>query len=149
MDGPIYMDPKESKALFKTLFIILLLPTGRVSFFIMPWLWRARTRAQGSNWGVNPSDASPSDANESFPLGKGFSSTVPFNWGNHYLVEMPTAIEAFIAIMEINLLREFETMMGFPLLPNPFWTACILLARDIQKKIQTTQGIRDALETIQ
>ena len=38
--------------------------------------------------------------------------------------------------------------MGCPLLPNPFWTAHILPARDIQGKIQAAQGIRDALDII-
>ena len=51
------------------------------------------------------------------------------------MAEMPMAIEAFMAILEIDLLWDFEAMMGFPLLPNPFWTACILLSQDIQAKI--------------
>ena len=64
------------------------------------------------------------------------------------MAETPTAIEAFIAILEIDLLREFETLMGRPFLSNPFWTTLILLAWDIQAKIRTTQGIRDALDII-
>ena len=64
------------------------------------------------------------------------------------MAEIPTAIEAFIAIMEIDLLQEFETLMVCPLIPNPFWLARILLVRGIQGKIQTAQGIRDAMETI-
>ena len=54
------------------------------------------------------------------------------------MAETPTAVEAFIAIMDIDLLQEFEALMGCPLLPNPFWTACIFLARDIQEKILTS-----------
>ena len=52
----------------------------------------------------------------------------PFNWGDEYMAEMPMAIEEFITILEIDLLWEFEAMMGHPLLLNPFWTARILLA---------------------
>ena len=55
--------------------------------------------------------------------------------------EMPTAIEAFIAILEIDLLQEYEALMGWPFLSNPFWTTRIFLARDIQDKIQIAQGI--------
>ena len=62
--------------------------------------------------------------------------------------EMPTAVEEFIAIMEIDLLREFEMIMGCPLIPNPFCSARILLACDIQDKIQMAQGIREAMDTI-
>ena len=57
-------------------------------------------------------------------------------------------VDAYIAIMEIDLLREFEAIMGCPLVPKPFWYARILLARDIQAKIQTAQGIRRALDSI-
>ena len=38
MDVPIYMDSEESKALFKALVILLLMPTSRLCFFIMPQL---------------------------------------------------------------------------------------------------------------
>ena len=57
------------------------------------------------------------------------------------MAETPTAIEAFIAIKEIHILREFEDLMGRPLMINPFWTVRILLARDIQAKVQIAQGI--------
>ena len=82
------------------------------------------------------------------PQDKGTPDVVPFNWGDQYMSEMPTTVEAFIAIMEIDLLREFESLMGFPLIPSPFWSACILLAHDIQAKIQMAQGIRKAMDTI-
>ena len=62
--------------------------------------------------------------------------------------EIPTMVEAFIAIMEIDLLREFEMLMGCPLIPISFWSARILLARDIQAKIQTAHGIREVMDTI-
>ena len=75
-------------------------------------------------------------------------ASAPFNWGDQYLSETHPAVDACIAIMEIDLLREFETIMGCPLVPNPFWSTRILLARDIQAKIQTAQGIREAMETI-
>ena len=47
---------------------------------------------------------------------------------------MPMMVEAFIAIMEIDLLQEFEMLMGCPLIPNSFWSVHILLACDIQAK---------------
>ena len=72
----------------------------------------------------------------------------PFSWGDQYMEETPNTIEAFIAILEIDLLREFETLMGTPLLSNLFLTACILLAWDISAKIKTSQGIQDALDII-
>ena len=64
------------------------------------------------------------------------------------MFEMPMMVEAFIAIMDIDLIREFETLMGFALIPNPFCSLRIILARDIQAKIQMAQGIREAMDTI-
>ena len=82
------------------------------------------------------------------PQDKGIPNADPFNWGDQYMSETPTAVEVFIAIMEIDLLREFEMLMGYPLIPNIFCSTHILLSHDIQAKIQTTQGIRDAMDTI-
>ena len=82
------------------------------------------------------------------PQDRGISNVDPFNWGDQYMSETTMAVKAFIAIMEIDLLREFETLMGCPLIPNPFWSACILLSYDIQAKIQMAQGVREAMDTI-
>ena len=82
------------------------------------------------------------------PQEGGMLDAAPFNSGDQYMAETPTIVEAFIAIREIDLLREFETIMGCPLIPSPFWSARILLTRDIQAKIQTTHGIREVMDTI-
>ena len=52
------------------------------------------------------------------------------------MAKTSTTIEAYIAIKEIDLLREYEALMDHPLNINPFWTTRILLAHDIQAKIQ-------------
>ena len=119
-DGPIYWNSQESKDLFKFMFILLLLPIGFSCDCTIPRLCRARARARGPNWGGNPSDASPSGEEDSTPHDRGIPTAAPFNWGDQYMAETPTAIEAFIAIMEIDLLRDFEALMGCPLLSNPF-----------------------------
>ena len=72
----------------------------------------------------------------------------PFSWGDQVMAEIPTAIKAFIAILKIDLLQEYAALMGWHLLSNPFWTARILLAQDIQAKIQIAQGIRDSVDII-
>ena len=100
------------------------------------------------NCGSNLSDALADAEAEPLPQARGIPGAVPFNWGDQYLFETPTTVDAFIAIMEIDLLNEFEAIMGCPLVPNPYWYGCILLARDIQAKIQIAQGIRGALVTI-
>ena len=82
------------------------------------------------------------------PQEGGVPDATPFNWGDRYMAETPTTVEAFIAIREIDLLHEFETIMGCTLIPSLFWSVQILLARDIQAKIQTAHGILEAMETI-
>ena len=67
---------------------------------------------------------------------KGILDAAPFSWGDQYMAKTPIAIEGFIVIMDIDLLQELEMLMGCPLIPNPFWLERILLARDIQGKIQ-------------
>ena len=134
--------------LSNSMFSLLLLPSVFLSDCTMLRVWRARSRAHGPNHGGNPSEAFPSLEEDSMSHYRGIMDAAPFNWGYQYMVETPIAIEAFIVIMEIDLLQEFKTLMGFPLIPNPFWLARILLVRGIQGKIQTAQGIRDAMETI-
>ena len=43
-----------------------------------------------------------------------------FNWGDQYMAETAMAIKAYIAMKELDLLREYETLMGRPLVINPF-----------------------------
>ena len=126
---------EESKVPNKALFLFLLLPSLHLCAFTMSCLWRAQNQARGPNRGESHNEASPTTMNDSTPSRGGESIEKPFNWGDQYMAETPTAIEAFIAILEIDLLWEFEAMMGRPLLPNPFWTAHILLVWDIQEKI--------------
>ena len=65
------------------------------------------------------------------------------------MAETPAGVEAYIAIKELDLLMEYETLMGWPLTLNPFWIVWILLARDTRAKVQISQGIREALSLIQ
>ena len=44
-----------------------------------------------------------------------------FNWGDQYMAETPMAIKAYIAMKELDLLREYETLLGWPLALNPFY----------------------------
>ena len=37
------------------------------------------------------------------------------------MAETPAGVEAYIAIKELDLLMEYETLMGWPLTLNPFW----------------------------
>ena len=60
----------------------------------------------------NPRNDIPSIEEDSTPRS--------FNWGDRYIAETPTTIDAFIAIKELDLLREYETLMGRPLTINPF-----------------------------
>ena len=112
----------------KVLFLFLSFPSGHLCAFTMPRYWRAQNRVRGTNKGESHSEASLSCMNDSMPSRGDDPVSEPFNWGDQYVAKMPTAIEAFIAILEIDLLREFEALVGRPLLPNPFWTAHILLA---------------------
>ena len=140
---PIYIH--SSEALFTSIYLLplLFLSSDHLKDCAMPRLWRVRSRARVHNRGSNFSEASGDAEVEPTP-----QTTAPFNWGDQYLSETPPAIDAYIVIMEIDLLREFESIMGCPLIPNPFWSARILLSRDIQAKIQTAQGIHEAMETI-
>ena len=49
---------------------------------------------------------------DSTPSRSDYPVSYPFSWGNQYMAEMPTVIEDFISILEIDLLQEFEDMMG-------------------------------------
>ena len=64
------------------------------------------------------------------------------------MAETPAAVEAYIAMKELDLLMEYETLMGRPLVINPFWTVQILLARDTQASVQRALGIRKDLSLI-
>ena len=108
MEGPIYSLLMDSMAAFEALLIFMLLFSGSLLLFIflllfrflllfilealciMSRLWRARSRARGPNQGASPSEASPSEMDESMPsLGKEIPAATPFNWGEQYMVEMP------------------------------------------------------------
>ena len=71
-----------------------------------------------------------------------------FNWGDQYMEDIPTTVESHIAMKELELLREYETHQGHPLVINSFWTVRILLAHDTQAKAQISHGIREALTLI-
>ena len=110
----------ESKDPCNVMFLFLLFPSVRLCAFTIPRYWRAQNQARGINRGEIHSEASPSAMNDSTPSRGSDPIPEPFNWGDQYMAETPTTIEAFIAILEIDLLWEFEAMMGRPLFPNPF-----------------------------
>ena len=68
-----------------------------------------------------------------------------FNWGAQYMAEIPARVEATISIKKVELVHEYETHQVRPILASPFWTRCILLARDIQANLQLVHCIRAAL----
>ena len=146
--GPIYVLLEEPMDLSNSMFSLLLLSSVFLSDCTMFRVWRAWSTAHGPNHGGHPSKAFPSHEEDSMSHYRGILDASPFNWGDQYMAETPILIEVFIVIMEIDLLQEFEILMGFPLIPNPFWSVHILLACDIQAKIQTAQGIREAMDTI-
>ena len=65
------------------------------------------------------------------------------------MVKKPMMIEGYIAMKELYILKDYETLMGRPLAFNLFWTVQILLACDTQSKVYIVQGIREALSLIQ
>ena len=64
------------------------------------------------------------------------------------MVETLARVESIITVKEVDLVSEYETHQGQPLISNPFWTGCILLARDIQANLQMAMGIREAMTII-
>ena len=60
----------------------------------------------------------------------------------------PARVEAIIVVKEVELIRKYETHRGQPLGSCPFWTIRILLAWDIQAKLQLMQGIHESLSMI-
>ena len=114
-DFPIYTLSPEDMLIYIYLFPLLFLSFDPRKDGAMPRLWRVRSRARDHNRGSNLSEASADAEADPTP-----QTAAPFNWGDQYLSETPSTVDAYIAIMEIDLLREFETIMGCPLVPNPF-----------------------------
>ena len=135
--GPIYVLLEEPMDLSNSMFSLLLLSSVFLSDCTMFRVWRARSTAHGPNHGGHPSKAFPSHEEDSMSHYKGILDAAPFSWGDQYMVETPTAIEAFIAILEIDLLREYEALMGRPLLSNPFWTGTFKLKFRLLKGSKT------------
>ena len=143
VERPIYIHSTEALLTSNSLLSFQFLSSAYLKDCAMPRLWRVRSRARGHNQGRNLNEAS-ADV-EVYPIPQ---AAIPFNWGDKYLSKTPTTVDSYIAIMEIDLLREFETIMGCHLVPNPFWSTRISLSRNIDAKIQTAQGILRDLDSI-
>ena len=119
-ESPIYIHSTEALLTSNSLFSFQFLSSAYLKDCAMPRLWRVRSRVRGHNRGRNLSDAFADVEAEPLPQARGIPGVVPFNWGDQYLSKTPMAVDAFIAIMEIDLLRDFESIMRCPLIPSPF-----------------------------
>ena len=59
-----------------------------------------------------------------------------------------TRVETLIDTKEMELIEEYETHHGIPLIASPFWTGHILLAREIQANLQLARGIKEVFMSI-
>ena len=102
------------------------------------WIFRSLC---GASWGVEVEGLLTDGSSQQGPLALEAPTTLAFNSGAQYMEEIRDPLEAQIVHKEVSILIEYEAHRGRPLASNPLFAMCIILAEDIQVKLQLAQGI--------